>query len=470
MATLTRDVEAQYLQSAFIQEICVIGLRESGERGADRPRAVVVPNMDLIRRRRIVNIGDLLRFEIEGQAIHLPIHQRVLAYDVWFEPLPRTTTGELNRHEIERRLHQKQAEATHRAVAGAPDANAGGWGDDVHAQAAAAVIARRGKGLVLPNANLELDLAIDSMERVELIAELEHRFGVHVRGERAHEILTVSHLIEAVRPVASYSNPAAMGDAWALMLRDLPAPSDPALGRLLHRRPLAARVLFVLLRLLRALMPEIKVSGLEHLPIGRPFIISPNHQSYLDPFFVCSVLPFGTVSRLFFVGATEYFESPAAAWLARQFNLVPVDPDANLVPAMKAGAFGLRHGKVLLLFPEGERSIDGTVKRFKKGAVILSRHMHAPIVPVAIHGVYEVWPRNRAFKWTALMPWSRHRVHVAFGAPMQCDDAVGDADAASALRERVNALWTQLAADAGDSPQKRREQESRGDAAGKERT
>ena len=53
-------------------------------------------------------------------------------------------------------------------------------------------------------------------------------------------------------------------------------------------------------------------------------------------------------------------------------NVVPVDPDTNLVRAMQAGAFGLRHGKILVLFPEGERSPDGTPRTFKKGAAILS--------------------------------------------------------------------------------------------------
>ncbi len=61
---------------------------------------------------------------------------------------------------------------------------------------------------------------------------------------------------------------------------------------------------------------------------------------------------------------------------------------------MKAGAFGLAHGKVLILFPEGERSIDGTVKKFKKGSPILARHLGVPIVPVALKGVYELWPRT----------------------------------------------------------------------------
>src|SRR3954465_8544750 len=65
---------------------------------------------------------------------------------------------------------------------------------------------------------------------------------------------------------------------------------------------------------------------------------------------------------------------------------------------MRAEAFGLRHGLSLMLYPEGERSIDGTPRIFKKGAAILSIHLQVPIVPVAIEGFYEAWPRNERFK------------------------------------------------------------------------
>ena len=123
---------------------------------------------------------------------------------------------------------------------------------------------------------------------------------------------------------------------------------------------------------------------------------------YVDPFLLTSVLPYHVFRQLFLVGAAEYFESPITRWLARLGNLIPVDPDANLVPAMKAGAFGLTHRKVLILFPEGERSIDGTVKRFKKGAPILSRHLNVAMVPVSIRGAYDMWPRNRTFNWRSL--------------------------------------------------------------------
>ena len=105
-------------------------------------------------------------------------------------------------------------------------------------------------------------------------------------------------------------------------------------------------------------------------------------------------------------------------WLARTMNIVPVDPDANLVNAMRAGAAGLRLKKVLILFPEGERSIDGTLKKFRKGAAILSAHTGAPIVPVALDGLFELWPRGRSFNWRGLLPWRSTRVTVEFGAPL----------------------------------------------------
>lgn len=437
------EVESYYGKSQFVKEVCVLGLARDDEPTTERLFAVVVPDLELMRQRRIANAGDLIRFEMEGQSIHLPPHKRVLGYDVWLEPLPRTTTGKLKRHEIARRLKQKRHDATQ--LAAQPTAVLPQWAADEHANAAVEVIARRGKGrAVLPSSNLELDLGLDSMERVELLTELEQRFGVRVPEDRAHDVLTVEQLIEAVRPGASVTQEVATADSWAVLLRDLPPTSDPVLGSLLQPRLVSAPVVFAVLRLLRFLMPRVEVSGLQHLPPSGPYIISPNHQGYLDPFFLCSVLPYRVLKQLFFVGAAEYFETPITAWLARQCNLVPVDPDANLVPAMKAGAFGLAHGKILVLFPEGERSIDGTVKRFKKGAPILSRHLQVPIVPTAIHGVFDIWPRNRRINWRLLFPWTAHRVQVSFGAPAAPTAERSDGEVALALQNTVRAMWDEL--------------------------
>jgi 1-acyl-sn-glycerol-3-phosphate acyltransferase len=226
------------------------------------------------------------------------------------------------------------------------------------------------------------------------------------------------------------------------LLRSLPPPTDPLVSGLMQRRPISARMFFLLPRLLRILMPAVTFRGLEHLPSQGPYIIAPNHQGYLDPFIVCGGLPFQIFRQVFFVGAAEYFETPFMRWLAQKANCVLVDPDANLIPAMKAGAFGLAHGRILMLFPEGERSIDGTVKRFKKGASILSRHLGVPIVPVAIQGSFELWPRNRPLNWRALVPWSGHRIRVTVGAPVRFKASLSDADAAAELRAIVERLWT----------------------------
>jgi long-chain acyl-CoA synthetase len=295
-----------------------------------------------------------------------------------------------------------------------------------------------------PDANLELDLGLDSMERVELLTELEQRFGVRVSPATAATIFTVRELVEAVRPSAAASAVAATPDeSWSAILRDLPGVDDPGLGWLLRSRTFAAPLHFMLLRLVGFLFFRVRVSGLEHLPRKGPYIISPNHQSYVDPFVLCGVLPYRTFKEIFFVGAVEYFETPVTRWVAHTANIVPVDPDSNLIPAMKAGAFGLVHGKILMLFPEGERSIDGTVKKFKKGSPILARHLGVPIVPVAIKGVYELWPRNRGINWRLVAPWSGHRPAIEIGEPLNVA-GVSDGQSAAELRERVNAMWQRI--------------------------
>ena len=65
-----------------------------------------------MRQRKIVNAGEALRFDMEGLSADLPPHKRVLGYDIWFDPLPRTTTGKVKRHAVMKRLiEQREAKA-----------------------------------------------------------------------------------------------------------------------------------------------------------------------------------------------------------------------------------------------------------------------------------------------------------------------------------------------------------------------
>ena len=187
---------------------------------------------------------------------------------------------------------------------------------------------------------------------------------------------------------------------------------------------------------------HLKVSGIEKLPKSGPYIISSNHQSYLDPLILASVLPPDIFRRLFAVGTSDIFGKGFMRRLARSIKVVVLDPDANLVPAMRAGAFGLRHGMALILYPEGERSIDGTPRIFKKGAAILSIHLQVPIVPVAIEGFYDAWPRNQAFQEFAPLK-------IVFGDPIlpppESEASEGAYEKLTAdLKARIVAMWEEL--------------------------
>jgi long-chain acyl-CoA synthetase len=438
------EIEAHYRRSTVIKEIAVMGVTRPEEPTTERLHAVIVLDQDVLRARRIANAGDLLRFEMEGLSAGLPAHKRVLGYDVWFEPLPRTTTGKLRRFEVQRRW---TAQATTRQAESAvpPDAVDQAWLDDPHVGAAIALVSRRAKtgAAVRPDANLELDLGLDSMERVELLTELEQRFSHKVPEAAAHEIATVRQLVDALRSSGPAGGGGAVDEAWSTLLRRLPPGDDPTLRPLLAAKT-AVPVLWAAARLFRLLVTRVRVQGLEHLPAWGPYLLCPNHQSFIDPFVLGGVLPYRTFRDMFAVGAAEYFQSPLMAWVARQINVVPVDADASLVPAMKAGAFGLTHGKVLLLFPEGERSIDGTVKRFKKGAPILAQHLRVPIVPVALRGLYEIWPRGSGIDWRLVWPWSGHRVRIEVGPPIAVAEDESYGDAAVRLRDTVDAMWQRI--------------------------
>jgi 1-acyl-sn-glycerol-3-phosphate acyltransferase len=181
---------------------------------------------------------------------------------------------------------------------------------------------------------------------------------------------------------------------------------------------------------------------MENLPKQGPYLLCSNHQSFLDPVQLLASLPFWSLKRMFAVGTSEIFGSGFMLWVARLMRVVVVDPDANLISAMRAGAYGLRHGMALMLYPEGERSIDGTPKTFKKGAAILSIHLQVPFVPIAIDGFHEAWPRNKPFqKFTPL--------RIKIGQPILPPPESEASEEAYAkltaeLKERVVGMWEEI--------------------------
>jgi long-chain acyl-CoA synthetase len=374
--------------------------------------------------------------------VHLPPHKRILSYEISLAPLARTTTGKLRRYEIEKGVRARgDAAATAEARPLTP-ADAAWLSAPGRAAATQAIADMLKRDAVHPDANLELDLGLDSMERVELLTMLEQRAHATVPAAVQASILSVRQLVEAIELATPRAGHAAEGAAlaWDTILIE---PPDPALLERLDRgRWFRAALFFLVIRSARAvarLLFGFRPRGAAHIPCEGAAIITPNHQSFLDGFVVASALPFHALRRIFFVGAAEYYQTRPSRWLARLANIVPVDPDANLVGAMQVSAAGLRSGHVLVLFPEGERTIDGEVKTFRKGAAILASHLHVPIVPVALDGPYAIWPRSRPLDWRRLIPGRTPCVSLSFDPPFKARPGAYAEDTA-ALQDRVQRL------------------------------
>ena len=433
------ELEGYYEQSELVEEMCIVGIADAEGRG-ETLHAVVVPDLDAARRRGYVNVREMVKWDLESAGAKLPGPQRLTSLEVRNEPLPRTPTRKIKRFLVLEQVQESGSREDRRADA---DPRAGAAARSIDERPAWAtevvtVIERYARGArVSTDAHLDLDLGLESLDRIELLTELQQRFGVQLGDEKAGEIHTVAELLDAISGTeqggAVGAEPAGPGDRWSDLLDTRPAGVD----RYLRRRPLLELITWLVLRVGRLLWRAgagFKADGLGNIPEEGPVVLCANHTSYADPIFLCMALPRRALSRVFFVGYSEYFEGFVARNLGRLVRNIPIDPNRNLERAMQAAAAGLRKGLVLVIFPEGGRSLDGDVRPFRRGAAILSRHLDVPIVPAGIWGADQAWPREGSLK--------RHPVSIAFGAVLQADARAegGDEAEIERLRQRVISL------------------------------
>jgi len=399
------DLEVHYLKTPFVAELAVLGIEDSSLRhvGAEKLVAVVVPDFEYLRREGISNSKEVIRFALDSLGRELPEYQRVREYIVRAEPLPRTATRKIRRFELRKEIvsgELKESEAQEEKKWSLVE------GDRfcVTSPAGRLVISliraqKEIDGEIHPDMNLEIDLGLDSLSRAEIIAGIQLKLGIEMTGEDAAGLLTVR---EVITFIDSRVNAEAISDSsgavsWSEILHH--AGDDPEeILPVLRASDLTAAFAFAVMKLAYIffkLFLRLETRGLDVLKkMEAPYIICPNHQSFLDGFVLCSTYDFKTFKKIFHVGTSEIFGGPIMSRLANLIRVVPIDPDTNLIKAMKAGAAGLRSGKILNIYPEGERGFDGKLHPFKNGAAILSKELNVPIVPVAIDGLFKVWPRD----------------------------------------------------------------------------
>jgi 1-acyl-sn-glycerol-3-phosphate acyltransferase len=174
-----------------------------------------------------------------------------------------------------------------------------------------------------------------------------------------------------------------------------------------------------------------QVDGLANVPASGPVILACNHLSFSDSIFT----PLVVKRQVTFVAKAEYFTGKGIKGrLMRLFftatGTIPVDRAGGKAAqaALDTLLRVLRAGGVAGIYPEGTRSPDGRLYRFRTGVARLALRSGAPVVPVGIAGTREVQPPGS--KW-----WHRKPVRVSFGAPMSFGHRAAEERSARVLRE-----------------------------------
>jgi long-chain acyl-CoA synthetase len=421
------EIETHYLQIPYIKEMCVMGAAGNGDyAGSERLHAVIVPDFDYLKQQRIVNSKQIIRESIEEYSASLPKYKRILTYEFRTEPLPRTASRKIQRFLVAKQLANGQpgesasAASQYRSVEG----------DDLlqateSSRQVLEVIRRESRvdSDVHLDMNLELDLGFDSLQRIELLAQIEQLLNVQLGDDVASQTFTVRDLLKTAAQKLSEGDggrgesTAPSSVTWKEIIAS--AEEDELAERYVVKPTVFNRVVHFLALKLAYLLAKIffrvKVRGLEHLPKEHPFLICPNHQSYMDGALVAAVLPYRVIRDLFTLGFTPFFSGGFKNVIARLVRVVPIDADTNLGRAMRIAAIGLKAKQNLIIFPEGSLSCDGELQVFKKGSAILAHELQIPIVPVAIHGSFDAW--SKVGDRIRLAP-----ISVTFGPPLTPDN------------------------------------------------
>jgi 1-acyl-sn-glycerol-3-phosphate acyltransferase len=153
---------------------------------------------------------------------------------------------------------------------------------------------------------------------------------------------------------------------------------------------------------------NLRQRGLENIPLEGGLLIASNHQSYLDPFLIS--VPIKRPLR--FLAWNEALEWPVAGRVMRLMGAWPLQLQRSDPAAIRRSIQWLRSGGALVIFPEGGRGLpNGSMVRFKGGAVRLALEAGVPILPVTIRGANRVWPAGRRVPRMGKIEVVYHRLH-----------------------------------------------------------
>lgn len=240
---------------------------------------------------------------------------------------------------------------------------------------------------IFPGDHLEFDLGMDSLDKVSLQTFLKKTFDVDIQEFHLKEYPTVQKLSEFIKSKSQQIKTEAvnLSDVFKEKV-NVKLPKSWATHVIMRN----------VLRFFIKLYFNITVKNTEKIP-DAPYIMAPNHQSFMDGLLVVMALSTKQLRETYFFAKAKHVKNRFVRFLAKTSNVIVVDINDDLKGSLQKLAAVIRKEKNVIIFPEGTRSYDGELNDFKKTFAILSKELNVPVLPVAIDGAFKALPRGNHF-------------------------------------------------------------------------
>ncbi len=385
----------------------------------DKINAVLVPNLRKIKEKGIANIEDYFRWEIIDKYNNKSApYKKITSFALTNEELPRTRLGKLRRFKLQDLATGKTA-----AKKEEKDPTFEEYGLIKNF-----IIQQKGTE-VFPSDHFEIDLGLDSLDRVTFQVFLKTTFGLDFNDSDFAKYPTVIKLSEHIKE--NKTKMVTEEIDWAAILKEKVKLDLP-------KSWVTFSIIKMFSKFLLKIYFRLRAEGMEKLPEG-PCIIAPNHQSFFDGLFVTVFLKNKLLRQTYFYAKEKHIRKSWVKFVADRHNVIVMDLNKDLKESLQKMAEVLKKGKNIIIFPEGTRTKNGKIGDFKKTFAILSRELNVPVVPVAIKGAFNALPRG------SKIPRPFKKISVKFLDPIYPSNSYSYEKIRDLVYERIVAAVTKTA-------------------------
>jgi len=331
--------------------------------------AVILPDFSFLAENSVEDINLYFREQVISPFnAEMSSYKRIMQFTLITTELPRTRLSKLQRFKLAELLVPKENQ---KSITKEPDTT--------EYLAIKSFIESQVDMDVLPDHHLVFDISMDSLSKLSLIDYIEKSFGIKFDEEQLLKFPSIRKIAEHIQNNKLFHK-TEQESSWSGDLKEDAEVILPKTSFLLGPIVSSVRGFF-------RLFFKFEGKGMENIPEG-PCFFAPNHESKLDAFLVLSYLDKQTLKNTFSYAKKDHVKSGIRKYLASRTNVIVMDLSKDLKHSIQKMAEVVKQGKKILIFPEGTRTLNGEIGKFKKTYTILSAELNIPIVPVAITGAY----------------------------------------------------------------------------------